>query len=219
MRALLETLQQAIVNDNALPRNFLKAKPRLTPAEQVEIYAHAYKERLVGILEDDYPLARKQLGKRKFRELAKEFVTENPPMINDLAIYSREFGKSLQHKHNQLSAKVLKLIAIEAAEIELLELESLPPFRPSADTSEEQLLALKLIAQPASIMVGDQFHYRVGSQLFEQTLSKIEARALQQLAQASSLAEWAEQLPATSAAQIPVWLGKWLMHSMLCLQK
>ena len=219
MHALLETLQQAIINNNKPPKNFLKAKEKLTPTKQIKIYAHAYQERLLGILEEDYPLLQKRLGKRKFRILAKTFVAEQPPKIADLAVYSRSFAKSLKHKHNQLPADILALVAKEAAELELLGLESLPPFQPHRNATPEELLSLALMPQPASVIVGDLFLYRLGTQIFEQPISKAEAKALKQLGEATSLAKWAEQLPPASAYQVPQWLGKWILHSMLCLQK
>jgi hypothetical protein len=219
MPSLFEILQHAIIYNHPLPSHFLKQKTGMPPSKQIEIYAHAYKKRLLGVLEEDYPETRKRLGKKRFRELVDEFVAGQPPRTSDLAAYSLLFAQSLRHKHNQLSAGVLKLIAIEAAELEIVEMEFLPPFEPTTDMTEEQLLELRLMPQPASVMVGDQFHYRLGGKLFHQTLLPAESEALQQLAQAPSLAVWIDQLPASSSAQVLHWLGKWIMHGMLCLQK
>ena len=107
----------------------------------------------------------------------------------------------------------------EATELELVEMEFLPPFQPSADMTEEQLLAIRLIPQPASIFVGNDFHYRLGGKLFHHPLSKAEAEALQELVAASSLAEWIDNLPPASARQVLKWLSEWIMHGLVCLEK
>lgn len=218
MQRLLETLQQSIITpETALPRTFLKPKAQLSTKKQIKIYASAYRNRLRSILQEDYPLLQKQIGKRQFRSLAHDFIAKNPPQLTDLGAYSRSFAAHLRQKHNQISPEALRTAALEAAELQLLEMESTPPFHPAPTTSMEQLLAFSLKPQTASLFTEGQFIYRVGSHILSESMTTQTFQTLQKLKN-NTLQGWLETLPPTIAAQAPGWLMHWLAHSMLCEQ-
>ena len=220
MHALLETLQQAILRKKApIPRGFLKKNARLAPRKQINIYAYAYKERLLGILQEDYPQLCERLGIRKFRRLAGSYLNDHPPQTHRLAQYSIAFGPHLKRKHNLLPEHLLALAAAESAELQLLEMPSLPPFRPKEDSTPETLLTLPLTPQPAALFVRDKLLYRVGTQILEQPMSAPEYAAFRKLSDTPSLERWISHLSATEAAQAPQWLGHWIAQNMLCLGK
>ncbi|HEU4404751.1 MAG TPA: DNA-binding domain-containing protein [Polyangiaceae bacterium] len=73
------------------PEAWLVGSPALDAAGRLGIYAEMYAARLLGVLAEDYRLARRWLGPEAFDELGAEYLAERPSRHPSL----RHFGRTL----------------------------------------------------------------------------------------------------------------------------
>jgi len=71
------------------------AGPRAGAARRLDVYASAYRARLVEALAEDYPALRLQLGERRFDGLARRFIAAQPSTFRNLRWYGAEFARLL----------------------------------------------------------------------------------------------------------------------------
>ena len=57
----------------------IRSDPALSADRRVGVYANAYFERLLGVLETDYPALRATFGELPFRDLATSYLAVHPP--------------------------------------------------------------------------------------------------------------------------------------------
>lgn len=65
---------------------------------RLDVYWYAHKARLIESLEDDYGIARKTLGKKRFWKLAEDYIEKNKPIHPGLADFSKKFPNFIK-KH------------------------------------------------------------------------------------------------------------------------
>jgi hypothetical protein len=83
----LATLPSAFVDDACWVR-----EGRLPAARRIDVYRHAYVERLVECLSDDYPAVEHALGPSEFRASCVGFIAAQPPTNASLNFYGAPFA-------------------------------------------------------------------------------------------------------------------------------
>lgn len=86
--------------------------PSLGPAEQVEIYRHAWLARLVGCLEEDFPGVRAALGQEAFAALAREYLLACPPRSWNIARAGDRFPGFLAERADLADREFLAELAV-----------------------------------------------------------------------------------------------------------
>jgi hypothetical protein len=110
------------------------AAPRAGAARRLDVYAGAYRARLVEALAEDYPALRLQLGERRFDRLARAFIAAQPSTFRNLRWYGAEIARFVaQAPLAELARFEWALgLAFDAADAPLLgaaDLARVPPAR------------------------------------------------------------------------------------------
>lgn len=113
---------------------------RMSALDRMGIYQYAYHARLVGCLEDDYPVVAATLGAERFEQLARRYIEAHPSDRPNLNHFGRHFaafvatqGDALEH-HRFFAdlarlewAMVQVLHAADGGAISMAALERTPP--------------------------------------------------------------------------------------------
>ncbi len=109
------SLMQGVILNGLSPDDHLswiKPKQELTQAEQIQIYAGGYRERLISITLKDYPFLEVYVGPEKMRRLVGDFVNKTPSPFYDTGRYPALFYEFL------LQQNIDDHILLEIAEFE-----------------------------------------------------------------------------------------------------
>ena len=129
---------------------FIKPNDRLTSFERLEIYNRQYWFRVLSCMMEDFPGLRVVLGERRFEEMSKAYLVDNPSRSFTL----RNLGSRLEawlRKHPKWAGAKQKLaldiVRLEWADIEAFDLQAEPALR-KEDLSDEAGPNLQLRLQP-----------------------------------------------------------------------
>lgn len=93
---------------------------KLTPAQRVQIYRHAYVQRLLECLSDDFPAVALALGVEAFEGCCRDYIVRHPPQSATLNTYGERFSGFLRD-HASLGLErrswVSELAALEWATV------------------------------------------------------------------------------------------------------
>jgi hypothetical protein len=92
----------------------------LSGLERIEIYHHAYHERLVECLADDYPALQHALGESPFEALCLAYITEHPSASPNLSFFGRRMSSFCRARPGPASAFSADLAALEWSMVEVL---------------------------------------------------------------------------------------------------
>ncbi len=131
---LQRAFQRHVYRPGAPMARQVAAGPRADAGRRLDVYASAYRARLVEALAEDYPALRLQLGERRFDGLAREFIAAQPSTFRNLRWYGADLARLLG------SAPLAELarfewalgLAFDAADAPLLrgaDLAGIPPAR------------------------------------------------------------------------------------------
>lgn len=107
-------------------------RTRATPAQQFEVYRHAYVARLVDCLRDDYPLVELALGTEPFERVCRQYAQACPPQTNSLNFYGRRFAAYLKASVSDALAWTCDLARVEWALIEAIHADASQVLSPAA---------------------------------------------------------------------------------------
>ncbi len=100
----------------------VKPTDRMTAVERMGIYQYAYHARLVGCLEDDYPVVADALGASRFELLARKYIEAHPSDRPNLNPFGRHFPEFVATQKAWLDdwAFIRDLARLEWALVEVL---------------------------------------------------------------------------------------------------
>jgi hypothetical protein len=93
----------------------LVSDARLDAAGRIEIYADAYRTRLLDVLRADFPVTVRTLGEERFDAIAHGFLREGPSLDGDVAQLALRFPPWLQEQGPAWSVDVARLEAARVA--------------------------------------------------------------------------------------------------------
>jgi hypothetical protein len=135
---------------NKYASRFIKPNDRLTSFERLEIYNRQYWFRVLSCMMEDFPGLRAVLGERRFEEMSKAYLVDNPSRSFTL----RNLGSRLEAwlgKHPRWAGAKQKLaldiVRLEWADIEAFDLQAEPALR-KEDLADEAGPNLRLHLQP-----------------------------------------------------------------------
>jgi len=135
---------------SAYASRFIKPNDRLTSFERLEIYNRQYWFRVLSSMIEDFPGLRAVLGERRFEEMAKAYLCDNPSRSFTL----RNLGSRLEawlRKHPKWAGAKQKLaldiVRLEWADIEAFDGKAEPALR-SEDLSAGTGPNIRLSLQP-----------------------------------------------------------------------
>jgi len=122
LHALQTWLVEAICGpEPAATAGVVKDGPRLSGAERLDIYRHAYSARLQECLRDDYPVLAQTLGDARFARLCQEYVARHPsrgPSLNAFGRHMPELCRSTRELQSA-AAFYAELASLEWALVEV----------------------------------------------------------------------------------------------------
>jgi hypothetical protein len=152
---------------SAYASRFIKPNDRLTSFERLEIYNRQYWFRVLSSMIEDFPGLRAVLGERRFEEMSKAYLCDNPSRSFTL----RNLGSRLEawlRKHPKRAAAKQKLaldiVRLEWADIETFDGKAEEALRPE-DLSAGAGPNLRLKLQPYIQLL--DLHYPVDDLLLE----------------------------------------------------
>lgn len=152
---------------SAYASRFIKPNDRLTSFERLEIYNRQYWFRVLSSMIEDFPGLRAVLGERRFEEMCKTYLGNNPSRSFTL----RNLGARLEawlRKHPKWAGAKQKLaldiVRLEWADIEAFDGKAEPPLKPE-DLSAGAGPNLRLKLQPYIQLL--DLHYPVDDLLLE----------------------------------------------------
>jgi hypothetical protein len=147
----------------------------LSAQERVEIYVDMYVERLVDVLEQDFPETREAMGHDRFGRIARDYLKANPSQDPDVGRVGRGFAEFVPVEHRALAAK-------EWARAEVFVEREVAPLTPEqfqAAIDPTRFGAQRLQLVPALRLVGETAVWRASPTLIHDVeLDTQEARAL-----------------------------------------
>jgi hypothetical protein len=152
---------------SAYASRFIKPNDRLTSFERLEIYNRQYWFRVLSSMIEDFPGLRAVLGERRFEEMAKAYLYDNPSQSFTL----RNLGSRLEawlRKHPKWTGikqkLALDIVRLEWADIEAFDGKAEEALRPE-DLSGDVGPNLRLKLQPYIQLLG--LHYPVDDLLLD----------------------------------------------------
>lgn len=234
-------LAEWIVSDThaALPNDVDKSGP-VAGERGMQIYHHAYRERLLEVLADSYSKCQLYLGTELFRELALDYITHQPPSMRHLGAYGANFAQLLAARYPD-NAELHDLATLEWALRDVFDAGNVQAWTVADIHLEgaQACLAHWPILHPTLRLHGlttnavsiwraidadedvpEVVHWerpqrlavwRKGLQPHFQSLDGIEAEFLEELAhEGASIAAVADKWEQSGALRDPSILGKWL---------
>jgi hypothetical protein len=152
---------------SAYASRFIKPNDRLTSFERLEIYNRQYWFRVLSSMIEDFPGLRAVLGERRFEEMAKAYLGDNPSQSFTL----RNLGSRLEawlRKHPKWTGikqkLALDIVRLEWADIEAFDGKAEEALR-AEDLSGDVGPNLRLKLQPYIQLLG--LHYPVDDLLLD----------------------------------------------------
>lgn len=102
--------------------SIVKPTDRMTAVERLGVYQYAYHARLIGCLEDDYPVVAETLGPSRFEVLARKYIEAHPSDRPNLNPFGRHFPEFVATQEAWLEdcAFIRDLARLEWALVEVL---------------------------------------------------------------------------------------------------
>jgi hypothetical protein len=115
LRALQITLQDALLGGSEEARNAAHAAildvPPLRPEARLDVYANAYRWRLIEALADTYAMLARALGEEDFAELGRRYIAAHPSVHRSIRWYGAELAEFLAHTEPYREHPVLAELA------------------------------------------------------------------------------------------------------------
>jgi hypothetical protein len=134
---------------------------KLTPQQRVQIYRHAYLQRLIECLRDDFPIAEAALGVEVFEGYSREYIVRHPPESVSLNAYGERFPSFLRQMGKERSGGAVALWVAELAVLEWATVRAI-----HADASQTLSLA-ELSQVPSELWGGLRLRLSPSAQSFE----------------------------------------------------
>ena len=128
-RALESYLLGEQVTANAALHDSLVGSPTLSVALGLQIYHHAYRARLLGVLREDFPAVHYWLGDEQFDALARAYLQDNPSRHFSLRWLGERFADFIEQ--NQHAEQAPALVELARLEFQHLPVQRLRRFEPS----------------------------------------------------------------------------------------
>ncbi len=128
------------------------ANPRLSPAEQLDIYREQFWLRHVGALKEDFVSVHHLLGDEEFRILCERYLAAHPPTSFTLRDLGDRFGDFIQATEPYGSdALLLDCARLEWAFVEAFDAPDAPPLDPEpiAAAPEEAWAGARVVLHPS----------------------------------------------------------------------
>lgn len=95
LKETLENFQSYILENNSAIEKEITEEGKASVDTRLKVYGNAYYLRLIEVLEDDFPILSKTLGKDKFSQLARDYTDAYPSNHYSVGAFSRHFSKFL----------------------------------------------------------------------------------------------------------------------------
>jgi hypothetical protein len=152
---------------SAYASRFIKPNDRLTSFERLEIYNRQYWFRVLSSMIEDFPGLRAVLGERRFEEMAKAYLGDNPSQSFTLRNLGSRLEAWLRKRPKWTGIKqklALDIVRLEWADIEAFDGKAEEALRPE-DLSGDVGPNLRLKLQPYIQLLG--LHYPVDDLLLD----------------------------------------------------
>jgi uncharacterized protein (UPF0276 family) len=129
---LQHRLQNAILpteHSSTNPADWIRSKQKFTPAEQLAVYANAYRYRLVDVTAEDYPILAHYLGRQAFDELIDAFVATVESTHFNIGRYAAQLPDFIQ-THCAGDVFAHELAILENAIVQIADYPETPPLTP-----------------------------------------------------------------------------------------
>jgi hypothetical protein len=219
---------------------------RLSALERLDVYANMYFFRIADALHDEFPVLAKCVGDAPFHDLITAYLLAHRPRSHSLDDVGDQLAgfvrtDALGHARPWLS----ELAELEWARGQVFVAEDRAPCTvAAAREAGARLLEMRLGLIPAHRLLslahgvetvwasggvgepapaqGAVLVWRRQFEVYQRRVDPLEASALFQLAEGSSLALLCERLwggdpPANAAAQTSAWLHQWIADELLCM--
>jgi hypothetical protein len=97
LRHLQERLQSYVLEDDRGIEEQVISTSKISACARLEIYAEAYRLRLLGALENDFPALKALLGNEAFSKLGRTYIEAHPSHHFSLRYFGRHLKRFLTH--------------------------------------------------------------------------------------------------------------------------
>jgi hypothetical protein len=140
---LQRRFQAYLLNPNSSPPGVLRGDDRASGAQRAEVYAEAYRLRLIEALAADYPALQTLLGEAEFAALGRMYAKAYPSRYTSIRWFGRDLSRFLQEDSEYRERPELaELAAFEWALSETFDAAEAPVVSP------EELAALPAARWP-----------------------------------------------------------------------
>jgi hypothetical protein len=130
---LQRRFQAYLLNPSANPPAAFRDDGRASGAQRAEVYAEAYRLRLVEALAADYPALRARLGEDEFAALGRVYAKVYPSRYASIRWFGRDLGQFLREdSEHRERPEVAELAAFEWALSEAFDAAEAPVVSPEA---------------------------------------------------------------------------------------
>ena len=133
-----------------------QSSPRLTAAQQIDIYRKQFWLRHTQSLIEDFPALTTYLGQSRWESLAESFLTELPPKNRFLGKVGEELPSFIKRNLKEADAKLCHdLATLEWSYCQIFDARDLQnsKLQPLSQLSDEEFLNLKFSLNPALIIL------------------------------------------------------------------
>ncbi len=146
-------MQEAILRGESMengPDDWIRAKERFTPADQLAVYINAYRARLQEVTAEDYPVLKHYLGDGIFDALMRDFVNSTHSEHFNIGRYAAHLPTFLT-QHHAGDAFAQEMVMLENALSQLHDMEETIPLEPAhlAGMNAESLMEAVLAPRAA----------------------------------------------------------------------
>jgi uncharacterized protein (UPF0276 family) len=144
-------MQDAILRGHdSDPRQWIRDKDSFNPQDQLNVYIHGYRLRLIGVTSQDYPVLRRYLGNARMDALLRDFVNAVPSSFYDAGKYPASLP-SFMPKDDAFACELAQL------ECAIAQLHFLPegvPLEPAhlSNIGPDALMAMRLPVRSAFLL-------------------------------------------------------------------
>jgi uncharacterized protein (UPF0276 family) len=238
-------MQEAIMQGDAwdsAPESWIRTKEGFSPAEQLAVYANAYRFRLRDVVAEDYPVLKTYLGDDAFNTLIRRFVETHQPQHFNIARFALKLPGFVAHERPD-DVFALELCQLETELAQLADAAETPALTPAqlAGLDPQQLMdsvlrprqALRLLAYAypvndyyRAVMDGESPEappaqasflaiFRHDDTMWRLALEKDEYHLLALLCRGSSVGEALDSLDPAAAEALKRWFARWMQNGLL----
>lgn len=107
LKELQQLFQRAVMGGAPEFLSQIEDSGRLSPERQLGIYQHAYKSRLRGVMEEDFPVLHSMLGDDFFHELCNDYIDAYPSTHPSLRYFGQHLEKFISGKPPYNSQEII----------------------------------------------------------------------------------------------------------------